>query len=272
MRELSFEDAKIIELNILRHIDDFCNKNNLKYFLAYGTLIGAVRHKGFIPWDDDIDITLPREDYNWLIENFNKINDGGRYKLVSPYSKGAKHPYVKIIDTFTVKIEAGVNYHNDYLGVDVDVFPMDGQPESKQEFDRWFNRLMRIYKLHAYCLMETNGSLKRKIFVPIIRMLTGGHVRLAKKVDKLHKKYTISKSNYVGVTSCLFVNRGDRFRKECISGCKYVSFEGYEFPIPIGYDEILTNIYGDYMKLPPEEKRVTHHANKMYIKDNVEIY
>ena len=271
MRELSLEEAKTVELNILLHVNEFCKKNNLRYFLAYGTLIGAVRHNGFIPWDDDIDISMPREDYNWLIENFNKMNPNGRYKLISPYSKKAKHSFVKIVDTFTTKIESGVSYDDDYLGVDVDVFPIDGQPDSALEFNKWFEKLQKIYRLHHYCLMEPKGSIKRRIGIPIIRMLTGGKVALVKKADRLLARYPYDKSNYVGVIACLYINKGDRFKKECFDKSVEIDFEGQKLPIPAGYDEILTNIYGNYMELPPEEKRVTHHMNKMFVKDSVEI-
>lgn len=271
MKELSLKEAKTVELNILLHINEFCKKNNLRYFLAYGTLIGAVRHNGFIPWDDDIDINMPRKDYNWLMENYNKMNPNGRYKLISPYSKEAKHSFIKIIDTFTTKIELGLSFNEDYLGIDIDVFPIDGQPESELDFNKLFDRLRRIYRLHYYCQIDSQRSIKRRIGIPIIRMLTGGKTALVKKAEKLHSKYQYDKANYVGVTACLYINKGDRYKKECVDKSIDIDFEGYKLPIPAGYDEILTNIYGDYMKLPPEEKRVTHHANKMFIKDGVEI-
>ena len=91
MRELTADETKKIELEILLHVDKFCRDNGIQYFLAYGTLIGAVRHKGFIPWDDDVDINMSRENYNWMIENYNRMNPGGRYKLISPFAK-AKVP------------------------------------------------------------------------------------------------------------------------------------------------------------------------------------
>lgn len=271
MRELSLPEVKTVELNILLHIDDFCKKNNLRYFLAYGTLIGAVRHSGFIPWDDDIDISMPRKDYNWLLENYNEMNPNGRYKLISPYSKKAKHTFIKIIDTFTTKIESGISHDGDYLGIDVDVFPIDGQPESALAFNKWFDKLRRIYMLHYRCLVEPKGSVKRTIGIPIVRAITGGKTVLIKRAENLLSKYPYNKSTYVGVTACLYINKGDRYKKKCVDKSIDVDFEGHKLPIPAGYDEILTNIYGDYMKLPPEEKRVTHHVNKMFIKDGVEI-
>ena len=131
MKEISFEESKKLELDILLAVADFCNKNNLTYFLAYGTLIGAIRHKGFIPWDDDIDIQMPREDYNKFIETFSHE----RYKTIAPGTPLSKHSFVKVIDTETVKIEAHKKYKKGFLGVDIDIFPLDGTPSDENEYN-----------------------------------------------------------------------------------------------------------------------------------------
>lgn len=125
MRNISFEEMKKVELEILSFFADFCETHNLRYFLAYGTLIGAIRHKGFIPWDDDVDIQMPREDYDILISLFNIGNDSP-YRLISPLEKQSCYTIVKIIDTRTIKIENGIK--NDPLGIDIDIFPLDGIP------------------------------------------------------------------------------------------------------------------------------------------------
>ena len=267
MRELSVQETKEIELAILLQVDKFCKANNLQYFLAYGTLIGAVRHNGFIPWDDDIDIVMSRDDYNWMIHNYNKMNPNGRYRLISPFMPESKHSFVKIIDTYTVKTEPDMDYKHGNLGVDIDIFPLDGQPDDDEVFEKWYSQLMKIYKYYGLCLLKAEGSLKRRIGVPLIRIMTGGRKNLLRRAAKLHNKYPYKESRYVGSIECLYVYRGDRHEKNCVERSVEADFEGYKFPIPAGYDKILTNIYGNYMQLPPEEKRITHHSNRTYLKD-----
>lgn len=270
MRQLDNEEAKKIELNILLDFHRFCEENGLTYFLAYGTLIGAIRHKGFIPWDDDVDVHMPRSDYNRLIELYNDKNPNGRYKVIAPNTKESMHSYIKVIDTQTLKIEDGIDYKGRELGVDIDVFPLDGQPDSDTEFNAWYDKLIRLYKICCYCLLDTKKSFKRFVAVPIIRIISGGYSHTFKKAEKLHKLYPYETSNWIGCVEGYCNSRGNRYKKEWFSDIAKVEFEGYIFNAPIEYDKVLKTVYGDYMKLPPVEKQVTHHTNKMYIKSNGE--
>lgn len=123
MKKLTLDEVKKIQLEILAYIDSFCKKNNISYFINYGTLLGAVRHKGFIPWDDDIDISMDREHYNMFIEKFNQ--DSSKYKILSlDTDKTYFNNFIKVVDT-TTKIVDNRNYKTFSCGVFVDIFPMD---------------------------------------------------------------------------------------------------------------------------------------------------
>ena len=123
MKEIYLEELRVIQLELLQQIADFCEKNNIKYFLAYGTLIGAIRHKGYIPWDDDIDIVMPRDDYDRFLELYNEAYPFS--KVVDMYN--TKHygfAFAKVHDVRTIIYET--QYAQDSFGVFVDVFPIDG--------------------------------------------------------------------------------------------------------------------------------------------------
>lgn len=259
-------EIKRIELDILLHFDNFCKENGLRYFLAYGTLIGAVRHKGFIPWDDDIDIQMPRSDYNWLINNYNKLNSNVRYRVISPIEDDSPYSFVKFVDNNTVKVEMGIDYTKGEMGIDLDIFPLDGEPEDEDEYDKWFNKLHKIYTLHSHCSKNTQLSLKRKILVPIIRFLCGDKKKLIKKALDLHAKYPYEKSKYISVIESDFNRKRKRFEKEWFAESIEVEFEGYKLQAPCGYDNILRKIYGDYMKVPPVEYQIPCHNCKTYLK------
>ena len=263
MREIGLDEAKQIELDILKEIADFCDKNNLTYYITYGTLIGAIRHKGFIPWDDDVDIQMPREDY----EKFIKIFKHEYLSAVVPGTPLSKHPIVKVINTRTVKIETVFNYPNGYLGVDVDIFPIDGTPSDEAEFKKWYDELMKNFKKLSIAGEKLRGSFKHRIKMLVLKAFTRSTKHYLKKIDELHSRYSYSDSEFVGSIACLYNSPKNRVPKSCFENTVDVEFEGIKFKAPAEYDYVLRSIYGDYMQLPPEEKRVTHHSNKMYWKE-----
>lgn len=263
MRQIMTDELKQIELAILKNVADFCDNHNLKYFLAYGTLIGAIRHKGFIPWDDDVDIWMPRDDYNKFINIYNDEND--TYKVISPSDKKSRHTFAKVEDTRTVKLENSIDYSNGCLGIDIDIFPLDGQPFDDEDFSRWYNKLIREYKKFSYLILEGKcGSFKRRIFLPLIKILVGKKEKILNKTTALHKKYPYATSEYVGTVESLYNFKSNRYKKEWFSDSVDVKFEDISFKAPIGYDDVLTAMYGDYMTLPPPGKRITHHSNNVF--------
>ena len=262
MRIMTFEEVKKVELEILSKVADFCEKNNLRYFLAYGTLIGAVRHGGFIPWDDDIDIWMPRKDYNLFLKDFNR--EDNRYLAVSPYDDIACHSMTKVIDTKTVKMETGIKYKNGNLGVDVDIFPIDGEPQSDKDFSKWYKKLYRQYQNYYYLICDPKAGKRNFVFSLLVRLSGKKKSDFIKKAEVLHEMYPYEKSRFVGAVETMHNSPKNRFKKEWFEESITINFENCRFKIPICYDEILKQMYGDYMTLPPEDKQVTHHSNINY--------
>lgn len=262
VEEMTMEEIKKVELDILTDIAEFCDKNSITYYLAYGTLIGAVRHHGFIPWDDDIDIWMPRKDYELFVNSYNSNN--GRYRVISPYEKIARHSIAKVVDTKTVKIEDGIDYKNGYLGVDVDVFPLDGEPDDNNEFCKWWKQLHKCYQNYCYLIVHPKSSKRNFIFSSLFKLFRIKKESILLKAKKLHEMYPYEKSQFVGTKETVYNLIGDRFKKEWFSESITVDFEERKIKIPIGYDEILTQLYGDYMKLPPKDEQITHHFSNIY--------
>ena len=274
LKPMSFEENKNVQLSILKDVAAFCEKNNLEYFLAYGTLIGAVRHEGYIPWDDDIDIQMPRDSYDKFIELYAKECEanGSVYRLITPYDACAKHTMLKVIDSRTVKIESGIRYDSEYLGIDIDVFPIDGMPSNKLLFHVWYQLLYVAYSFaHLKNLDYQSGRLKRRFWGTLMSVLPIKRSWILNFAGFIHSLCPISTSNYVGSMEMPFNSKKNRVPKRIFSGFIMKKFEDAMFRCPSDYDFILTSLYGDYMKLPPLEKQVTHHTNNVFWKEDYEI-
>ena len=275
MTPIGFEEVKRLELDILSYFAEFCEKHNLQYFLAYGTLIGAIRHKGFIPWDDDIDLQMPRDDYNRLIALFNE-NNTSPYRLIAPLDQESYYTIVKIVDTRTVKVEQGIKM--DALGIDIDIFALDGTPSDEKTYKKWYGKLMHCYEQHFALQQSTQGldvKSKVKLFLQKLQILLEyGNLdkkKILKKAQKLHELYPYNECENVGIIECCFNGIKNRVSKSCFAKYIRVPFECLELCIPMGYDENLKTIYGDYMKLPPIEQQKTHHENSAYWKNEEPI-
>ncbi len=262
--ELSNQELKQEALNVLSAVDAFCRDNNIKYYLMFGTLIGTVRHQGYIPWDDDIDIGMFRSDYERFIKTFSMPSNEMRV-LHAGNNKGHVYNFAKVISTRTVCLEKG---NDQELGVFIDVFPIDPVPDDT----RTRNRLLK--KIYFYTDIKTLKHLwirKERSFLKNLVVAAGNILKiipdrwLVRKIDKLHKFSSDEKTQFVSTMTCSYKEREIWLRSD-FDKVVELNFEGNLYYAPIGYDNILTTTYGDYMVLPPVEKRVTHHDFKAYWK------
>lgn len=261
MKKILLSEQKVIMVNILDAVVSFCEKNNLRYFLAYGTTIGAVRHNGFIPWDDDIDICMPRPDYEYLLNNFDLCDSP--FKTISLYNnQDFDVPFAKVHDTRTIIIEH--KYHNSNYGVYIDVFPIDGFKSEWQIQACWLLRKMLNCKKAA--LGQGRGTIKDtaiRISKLILSPFSVRNIILLMNKIGIIKDYDQSK--YV---ECFYstTTKKEKFLKSVFDNYKLQYFEGKQYKIPADYDTYLRQQYGDYMKLPPIEKQVSHHDSEAWWK------
>lgn len=269
MKKISDEDVKNIEIEMLDYLNKVCLENNIKMFLGGGTLLGAVRHSGFIPWDDDIDVMLLRDDYSKLLDILKKKEDS--FKLIN-YDNccGYYYPFAKLVNSNTILYENDLKYI-DGIGIYIDIFPIDNLPNSKLKIEYIFFK-RKIYQSFINLLSNKNyisNSSGFKRFVKSILYHLFKRVnpnKVAAKYDNLLLKYKdIVTDNVVCITGSYI--RKEIMPKDYISDSIEVEFEGNNYLAPIGYKDYLTKHYGDYMKLPPEEKRVSNHNNDCYWKD-----
>ena len=271
-KEINLDELKQIELKILKHIHEVCTQQGFRYFLVGGTLLGAVRHKGFIPWDDDIDIGMPREDFNKFIDYC--ASNELPFKIVSnKYNENYGYLFAKAMDPTTTIIEESGNRYNIDLGVYVDIFPVDGLGDTLDEAISNLNKT----RFDRELLVAANWkrfvrSKTRPIYQEPIRIaffLMSRFSSFSKLVAKIESKYDVKgfdKYKYVGSVCGAYRNR-EIMHIDIVSEYVELPFEDSFFRCPKEYDRYLTNIYGDYMQLPPEEKRITHHSFDAYYKD-----
>ncbi len=265
MKELTLQELKDIEFDILKVFDAFCKENNIRYFLAYGTLLGAVRYKKFIPWDDDVDVLVPREDYQKVLSLF---KDSEKYRLFAfEKNQDLLFPFAKICDMTTLKVEPGYN-NGVELGVDIDIFPLDAWDDDLEKAKKEARKIKKTMGYLTFSKLNTARSQNPiKFFAKLALMMfckIRGSKCFIRKIIKESNKPEQKGNNYVGAKSwCVYGERGI-IPAEAFAQAIEIEFEGEKFPAPIGYDAYLTCLYGDYLPEPPKEKQKTHHGFVAY--------
>ena len=265
LKPVDLNELKKIQLQILKHTTAFCDSHGIKYWLDSGTLLGAVRHKGYIPWDDDIDIGMLRDDYEKMIKLFNAEND--RYFFACyETKKDFNLPFGKVFDTSTVLYEPDENGFK--LCINIDVFPFDNAPSNPKELKRMFDR--RDFFRHMFDYQHyknfSKGSFLRQILVRTVVALLQLFPQdyFVRKAVENCRRYADCETEEVGDFSSF---TRQHCSKRVFSSFVELEFEGAYFKAPVGYDEWLRSFYSDYMQLPPEEERVTHHSFVAYTSD-----
>lgn len=267
--ELSINQIKKIELDILLKFDKFCKQNNIKYFITAGTLIGALRCKGFIPWDDDIDVVMLRPDYNRFLSLFNEKQTEKNIKVFSPNDKNYPYAYAKVSDTNTLLIESSSLTKMFKLGVNIDVFPLDfltDDYKSSLKFVKKISFYNTILTLKYFSLDKKRPFYKQFIIATILFVLKMfSYTWLVDKIDKLaQQNINNSNSKYVGQIVLKAKGEKEILERQWFEKTTDVPFENYYFKAPIGYDAYMKRLFGNYMELPPKEKQVSNHYVKAY--------
>ena len=253
-RDITLDELRNIQLDILDKIDEYCRKNNLRYSLGGGTLLGAVRHKGYIPWDDDIDIMLPRPDYDKFIREFGSLYE--HLKVQNYLNDEACYiPFSKVFDNRTTLIEPGM-----INGIYVDVFPIEGLPK-EEDIDAYLakqDKLLNIVTKTTRYYRFKKGKLWLYIKYLLKRLVYPPRESAIKELENLYHSSDFDISELSGAIT------GRYKRKEIMTSDVFKSyidlpFEGRTYSAITDFDSYLTKHYGDYMKLPPKDQQVSNH-------------
>ena len=260
-------------LDILKAFMQICEKHGLRYYCCAGTAIGAVRHHGIIPWDDDIDVIMPRPDYDRLLE-IAKHEDFGKYEIITPYSDPTYPLYFsKISDKETTLIEE--RERPCVIGLFVDIFPLDATDDDinkakrlKDKYTKIINRLNAVSTHNTfgeYMKLLTDPNEWGRFAIKTLAFFSRSSIRrrLIAQMDEISHRYDYDKARNVQVYTGSYGYK-EVFPKEWLGEGKMFPFEDVIVPLPQEYDKYLRHFFGDYMQLPPVEQRIEKH-NRAYV-------
>lgn len=248
---------QLTQLEILKYVNDFCLNNNIRYSIAYGTALGAVRHKGFIPWDDDMDICMLREDYNKFLslwkdsDDYILQNNETNSDFTQTFSKIRKRN-----TSFVQKNDVGKSFHK---GIFIDIFPFDRKPVGKlKQIDQKINVMLFQLYFRGY-VPETNGTILKLGSAVLLKIhRKNSYSKLAEKHLQKAIRYNDDKTLPVFDT-CTFAGMKKQYDNNLFDDIEYIDFENCKLPIFKSYVNFLKTCYGDYMKLPPKEEQTWFH-------------
>jgi lipopolysaccharide cholinephosphotransferase len=259
-RFLTLEEIKTEELNLLLKFDVLCKRRNLRYSLVGGTLLGAVRHKGFIPWDDDIDVGMPRPDFDRFIHCM-QGGDAPEGTSLEYLSGDSESPvFVKFVNKsifLKERYAGGINH------LWLDVLPIDGMPTDPGKTHLLISKANRLRRLFALSRADVNDGkttskrVFKKLFVPVMKKFNCRKY-LGHKLDTLSRAIPFGRTGFCGCVAWGLYGVGECYSDNAFDSMDEVEFEGHVFPAISCWDEYLKGIYGDYMQLPPKSERITH--------------
>ncbi len=262
MGEISLRELQNKSLEIALYFKDFCNEHGLLFYMCGGCCIGSLRHKGFIPWDDDVDVFMPRDDYEKLKELWPKYANTEKYACVyADKNRVDGNLFVTIRDNETTAIKPYQVDMDISHGVALDVLPLDGWPDGKMK------RKMQVfwalvYSLYCAQTVPVNHGKAVSVAGKIALTLVPSkklRYKLWKLAERKMTKYPIKKCNYITELCSGPYYMKKQYPREAFDKAIWVDFEDVKMPIPQGYDVYLRTAFGDYMKLPPKEKQKPHH-------------
>lgn len=261
MKKIELKEQKKIMIELLEYFDKVCRENDIKYSLIGGSLIGAIRHKGIIPWDDDIDVILSKSEYLKLIQILENMNDS-RYKLLTINNcRGYNFPFPKLVDKRTFVVEPRLLNQIKEYGIFIDIFSYSNTSNSEKIRIKDFKKIKLLNSMMSRTKLDFKNDGFKQNFLRLNKNILSkiiGYRNIIKFLNNIYNKYNNVDTDYVVSNWPVYnINKEVQKSKNIIEYTD-VEFENMKIMIFKNYDEILRTTFGDYMQLPPENQRKAH--------------